>query len=341
MLSNKAGILPVRNFTGGSHGEAHKVSGERIMEKYNGKFDTCKPCSILCGHKATFNGTENPVPEYETTGLLGPNLEIFDPVAISEFNEICGRMGMDTISSGGTIAWAMEATEKGLFKSDLKFGSAPGVSKALLDIAHARGIGKELGMGSRWLSKKYGGEDFAMHVKGLELAAYDPRGAFGQGLSYAVANRGACHLSSAFFALEAYLHMYMPYTTWGKASYTEFAENCFDAVNSLHICQFTAFPVFLQRLSLKCFPRCAQYRALDHGPACGLVHGPERLVAVLVVDYGQAHEYVADAQGRQAHSRPRALHEHPRGNFAQGRYASGQAPQRGAGKRPEAPHGAA
>lgn len=263
MLSNKAGILPVRNFTGGSHGEAHKVSGERIMDKYNGKFDTCKPCSILCGHKATFNGAEKPVPEFETVGLFGPNLSIFDPVAISEFNEICGGMGMDTISAGGTIAWAMEATEKGLFQSSLKFGSVEEVSKALLDIAHMRGVGKELAMGSRWLSKKYGGEDFAMQVKGLELAAYDPRGAFGQGLSFAVANRGACHLSSAFFALEAYLHMYMPYTTWGKASYTAFAENCFNAVNSLHICQFTAFPVFLQPPIIKMLPTAVLNIALS------------------------------------------------------------------------------
>ena len=254
MLSNKAGILPVRNFTGGSHGEAAKVSGERIVAKHNPKFSTCKPCTILCGHKATFNGEERSVPEFETTGLFGPNLEIFDPNAISDFNEICTDMGMDTISAGGTIAWAMEATEKGLFKSDLKFGSPKEVAQALTDIGKAKGVGKELGMGSRWLSKKYGGEDFAMHVKGLEIAAYDPRGAFGQGLSFAVANRGGCHLSSAFFSLEAYLHMYQPYTTWGKASYTEFAENCFDVVNSLHICQFTAFPVFLEPPIIKMLP---------------------------------------------------------------------------------------
>lgn len=254
MLSNKAGILPVRNFTGGSHGEAAKVSGERIMAKHNPKFSTCKPCTILCGHKATFNGEERSVPEFETTGLFGPNLEIFDPNAISDFNEICTEMGMDTISAGGTIAWAMEATEKGLFKSDLKFGSPKEVADALVDIGKGKGIGKELGMGSRWLSKKYGGEDFAIHVKGLEIAAYDPRGAFGQGLSFAVANRGGCHLSSAFFALEAYLHMYKPYTTWGKASYTVYAENCFDVVNSLHICQFTAFPVFLEPPIIKMLP---------------------------------------------------------------------------------------
>ncbi len=254
MLSNKAGILPVRNFTTGSHGEAHKVSAEVMLTKFNAKKSTCKPCAILCGHKATFGGVDRIVPEFETTGLFGPNLEIFDPVIISKWNETCSLMGVDTISAAGTIAWAMEATEKGLFKSNLKFGCPDHIDQTLLDIGHAKGIGKELGKGSRWLSRKYGGEDFAMHVKGLELAAYDPRGAFGQGLAFAVANRGACHLSAAFFALEAYLGMYAPNTTWGKASYTAFAEECFDAVNSLHICQFTAFPVFLQPPLIRVLP---------------------------------------------------------------------------------------
>ena len=90
----------------------------------------------------------------------------------------------------------MEATEKGLIKTDLKFGQPRAWREMLKDIAYRKGIGKDLAMGSRWLSKKYGGEDFAIQVKGMEMAAYDPRGCVGHGLSYAVANRGACHLST-------------------------------------------------------------------------------------------------------------------------------------------------
>ncbi len=253
-LSNAAWILPVRNFTGGSHGEAHKISGETIAEKFNTKYHTCKPCSILCGHKGQFAGKERSVPEYETTGLMGSNLEIFDPVALAELNEICTRMGMDTISTGGTLAWAMEATEKGLFKSNLKFGSTENVAQTLKDIAYMRGIGKELAMGSRWLSKKYGGEDFAMHVKGLELAAYDPRGCIGHGLSYAVANRGACHLSTSLFTLESYFGMASPNAKRGKATMVKFFENVYAAMNSLHICHFTAFAVFLEPPLVKLTP---------------------------------------------------------------------------------------
>ena len=252
--SNAAWILPVRNFTGGSHGEAHKISGEEIAANFDTKYHTCKPCSILCGHKGTFAGKERSVPEYETTGLMGSNLEMFDPVVLSEWNEICTRLGMDTISTGGTLAWVMEASEKGLFKSGLKFGSTQGVAQTLKDIGAGKGIGKELGMGSRWLSKKYGGENFAIHVKGLEMAAYDPRGAFGQGLSYAVANRGACHLSTSLFTLEAYFDMASPKAKRGKATMVKFFENVYAALNSLHICHFTAFAVFLEPPLVKFTP---------------------------------------------------------------------------------------
>ncbi len=253
-LSNAAWILPVRNFTKGTHGEAHKIYGETMKEKFNTKYNSCKPCSILCGHKGNIDGKERPVPEYETVGLLGANLEIFDPLTISEWNEICSQMGMDTISAGGTIAWAMEAAEAGLIKTDLKFGSPNGVSKILKDIAQCKGFGKDLAMGSKWLSKKYGGEHFAIHVKGLELPAYDPRGSFGQGLSFAVANRGACHLASASFSLEAYFNMASPKAARGKATLVKFFENIYSAVNSMHICQFTAYAQFLEPPLVKFSP---------------------------------------------------------------------------------------
>ena len=253
-LCNAGGLLPVRNYTGGSHGEAHKISGEEMAERFNTKFSTCKPCSILCGHKGNFEDGMKQIPEYETIGLFGSNLEIFDPVVISDWNELCTKYGIDTISAGNTIAWAMEATEKGLIQSDLKFGSTKGVDKILKDITYQKGLGKDLALGTRECSKKYGGEDFAMHVKGLELAAYDPRGAWGQALSYAVANRGACHLSTASFAVEVFLNMHKPYTTRGKGEMTKFLEDVTCAVNSMHICQFTAFAVELEPFVVKYTP---------------------------------------------------------------------------------------
>lgn len=253
-LSNAAGILPIRNFTGGSHGEAHKVSGETMAERFKTKYDTCKPCVIMCGHKGTIEGKEAHIPEYETVGLMGTNLEIFDPVKIAEWDNICAKMGMDTISTGGTLGWAMEATEKGLIKTNLKFGSPAGVAEMLKDIAYRKGIGKDLAMGSKAASKKYGGEDFAIHVKGMEMAAYDPRGCIGHGLSYATANRGACHLSASLMVLEAYLGMASPNDRRWKPFMVKFMENTYAAMNSLHICHFTAFAVFLQPPLIKASP---------------------------------------------------------------------------------------
>ncbi len=245
-IGNEGGILPVRNFTGGSHAEARQVSGEAMAEKFNTTHDTCKPCAILCGHRGTIRGEKRHIPEYETVTVMGTNLEIFDPEIISDWNELCAEYGLDTISTGGTLAWAMEATEKGLISTDLRFGSSEGVSEMIENIALCRGIGRDLAMGSADASKKYGGENFAIHVKGMELAGYDPRGSFGHGLSYATANRGGCHLSAYLVGLEVLLGMADPRALRWKPYMVKFMENTFAAVNCLHICLFTSFAVFLE-----------------------------------------------------------------------------------------------
>ena len=270
-LCNQGGILPVSNFREGSHHRAGEVSGETMQKKYNTRPSTCLPCRILCGHKGTYpDGSVRQIPEYETTSLLGPNIGIFDTDQISEWNDLCGAMGLDTISTGATLAWAMEAGERNLRKTGLSFGSPAGVTEMIQAIAHRQGQGDELAQGTRRLSTTYGGADFAIQVKGLDMAGYDPRGAWGQGLSYAVANRGACHLSATTFALEVFMGFLNPYTTRAKAHFVKFFENLFAAVNSLHVCQFTAFayvleepivkytPKWMLRLNMQYLPRIAQ-----------------------------------------------------------------------------------
>ncbi|MBW2706167.1 MAG: aldehyde ferredoxin oxidoreductase family protein [Deltaproteobacteria bacterium] len=239
---NEAGLIPVNNFRRGSDARTEDISGQAIQKKYTTRFDTCQPCTILCGHKGTYpDGSEQHIPEYESVNLLGPNLGIFDIDRISEFNDICGKMGMDTISAGATLSWVMEAGGKRLIKTDLKFGSPEGIADQLINIAHRRDQGDELANGTRWLSQKYGGKDFAIHVKGLEMAAYDPRGSWGQGLAYAVANRGACHLSAYLIAHEIYFKLLNPFKTYAKAEFTKLFESAYCGVNSLHTCQFTAY----------------------------------------------------------------------------------------------------
>ncbi len=251
-----AGLLPAHNFRAFSSPEAAAVSGESMRRKYAPRPSACRTCTILCGHKGTYgDGSTRQIPEYETVGMLGPNLGIFDTDRISAWNDLCGRLGLDTISTGATLAWAMEAGEKGLFETRLRFGSPEGIGEAIAATAHRRGIGRDLCLGTRRLSEKYGGADFAMHVKGMEIAAYDPRGAWGQGLGYAVANRGGCHLSSAVFAQEVLLGLLRPDSTRAKARFVYFFENLYAAVNSLVTCQFTSFAYLLEEPAVKYTPR--------------------------------------------------------------------------------------
>ncbi len=239
-------MMPVRNFLSGSHEKALDLSGQHIARHHETRYAACHSCTILCGHKGRFNGRTTQVPEYETLALLGSNLGVFDPEAVSRFNDICNARGMDTISAGGTLAWVMEASEKGLVDTGLKFGDTASIAMALEDMASLNKFGKEMAKGSRWLSEKYGGKEFAMQCKGLEMAGYDPRGAYGQGLGYAVANRGACHLSSFPVAFENFLGFLKPDTTSSKALFVLFFEDIYCAVNSLGMCQFTGYAFTLE-----------------------------------------------------------------------------------------------
>ncbi|MCK5096703.1 MAG: aldehyde ferredoxin oxidoreductase family protein [Desulfobacteraceae bacterium] len=242
----KAGVLPVNNFQDGKHELGDQVSGEIMAEKHNTSHHTCKPCTIRCGHKGTFKTGEMSAPEYETIGLMGTSLGIFDLDTIAEFNHICGRLGLDTISTGGTLAWVMEAASKDLIQSNLKFGSEKGIKKALFDIANMKDFGAKMALGTRALSKEYGGQDFAMHVKGMEMAAYDPRGSFGQGLAYAVANKGGDHLSAYLIAHEVYFGLLKPDSCYGKAKWVKFFENLACCINSLQTCYFTMYAFLME-----------------------------------------------------------------------------------------------
>lgn len=264
---NAAGLIPVNNFRRGSDERAEGISGQAMQIKYSTSFDTCKPCTILCGHKGTYpDGSEQHIPEYESVHLLGSNLGIFDSDRITEFNDICGRMGMDTISAGATLSYVMEAGAKGMMETRLKFGSPEGVAETLLKIARRWDQGDELANGTRWLAQKYGGREFAINVKGLEMPAYDPRGSWGQGLAYAVANRGACHLTAYLVALEIYFKFLNPYKTAAKAEFTKLFESAYCGVNSLQTCEFTAYAYTLESPLTKYTPDPVLAIAMQYMP---------------------------------------------------------------------------
>lgn len=250
------GYSPVRNFRDRYDGRTEATTGEAMAFKYRTRHSTCRYCSVLCGHKGWYpDGRLRQIPEYETTGMFGSNIENYDPDKIAIWNEIMNRMGLDTISTGGALAWAMEAGEKGLRATDLRFDWHDNIAGVLEDIAYRRGEGAELADGTKRLSERYGGTDFAIHVKGLEVAAYDPRACWGQGLSYAVHNKGGCHLGSYLVGLEVLLGYMPPLTKLGKASWVVFMEDLFAAINSLQTCLFTAFALLTEPVIPRYVPK--------------------------------------------------------------------------------------
>jgi aldehyde:ferredoxin oxidoreductase len=183
-------------------------------------------------------------PELETLVLLGANLENPDLDRIIEWNVLLDELGLDTMSTGVTISYAMEAAEQGLWDNGLAFGRTDGIAALIEDIAYRRGLGAELAEGSRALARRYGGEGFAMNVKGLELAAYEPRRAVGQGLGYAVSNRGGCHLNAGYaVALEGLALRMDGESPRGKAALTAFFQDLMEVVSSAGSCLFTTLGV--------------------------------------------------------------------------------------------------
>jgi aldehyde:ferredoxin oxidoreductase len=278
----EAGYAPVRNFRDRTDERCRALSGEAMAERYGTTHSTCAPCTILCGHKGSYpDGKVRSIPEYETIGLWGGNILNFDPDLVGVWNEEMNELGIDTISCGATVSWAMEAAEKGLRPSALAFGRTDNIPAILEDVAYRRGEGEELSQGSRRLAERHGGLEFAAQVKGLEMAAYDPRAGWGQGLNYAVANRGGCHLNAYPIALEAIFKFIPPYTRRSKASWVAFFEDLFDAINSTQTCQFAGFGYLLEppiarytpkpilKLAMSLLPEVAQL-LLDWGALSGL-----------------------------------------------------------------------
>jgi len=238
-------LLATRNYKYGKYADFEKLSGETLAEKHLIKNVGCVTCTVHCGRLVEVKGKRVKGPELETLGLLGPNLENNNLERILEWNYLLDELGMDTISTGGVIGFAMELQEKGLWDCGLRFGQTDSLAQVFEDIAYRRGIGDLLAEGTRRLSDKFGGKDFAIQVKGLELAAYEPRGAVGQGLGYAVANRGGCHLNAGYLALMEGLGLHMdPYTPRAKAALTILNQNLMEGISASGCCLFPLFSFY-------------------------------------------------------------------------------------------------
>lgn len=251
--ANASHALPTKNFSKGQYENASKITGETLADTLLTRNSGCVSCPIRCERRVMVYGKEVKGPEYETVGLFGSNIENDDLDWINIVNYEADILGMDAISLGGTLAFAMELQEKGLADFGLHFGSREGVIEAIRNIAYGVGSGKELGLGSKLLSEKYGGKEFAVHAKGLELAAYEPRRSVGMGLGYATSNRGGCHLNGGYVALIETVGVVSvdTQTPKGKAELGVFFQNMIEAASSAGFCLFTSMaiiPGFLSEL---------------------------------------------------------------------------------------------
>ncbi|MBL3539594.1 aldehyde ferredoxin oxidoreductase family protein [Aminivibrio sp.] len=209
-LAEQNGDLPLKNWSLGSWPEEVKsITGEAMAETILTGNWGCVACPIRCGREVAFDDIHGAGPEYETIGMLGSNCLINDLKAIGRGNDLCNRMGIDTISGGSAVAFSMELYERGIIDEKtvgypLHWGDGEAMLKLLGDISEKRGFGAVLAEGTRKAAKKIGkgAEKYAIHSKGMDFPAHDPRCYKSLAAGYATSNRGACHLSGFSYSFE-------------------------------------------------------------------------------------------------------------------------------------------
>jgi aldehyde:ferredoxin oxidoreductase len=207
LYSSDQDLFPTRNFSEATFEEAENLSAEVFEKRFWVKHKACHGCPVNCGklgvvRSGIYAGTVVEGAEYETATLLGANCGISNHEAVAHANMLCDKLGLDTISAGNVIAFAMECYERGILTQketdglQLNFGNEQALTEVMQKIANREGVGNLLAEGVKRLSERLGEKtrDFAMHVKGLELPGWGIRAAPGMGLAYATADRGGCHM---------------------------------------------------------------------------------------------------------------------------------------------------
>ncbi len=241
---DRLGTLPTHNFQRSTFDDAEALSGETLTENHFSRRHGCASCTIRCERLfRSLRGEEQRL-EYETLFALGPLCEIRDPEAVLEAARLCDLYGMDTISTGGTVAWAMECGERGLLPETrqlgLGFGRPEGLLAAIPLIAAREGIGALLAQGSRRAALDVGGESayWAMHVKGMELPGYDPRSLKTMALGLAVSPRGACHNRSGAYEADFSGAVDRLRGDRGRGALVAASEDFAAVLDSLIVCKF-------------------------------------------------------------------------------------------------------
>jgi len=241
-IMNKAGGFPTRYWQKGKYEHAENINAGALHDRCEVQPHACLKCFMSCGRLSTVKegrhkGLKIEGPEYETIYAFGGLCEIDSIEEIAYLNDICDRLGMDTISGGNLAALTIEASRQGKIDYIIDYGQVDSIAQLLKDIAERRGIGDTLARGIKYTAKEWHMEDQAIHVKGLEPAGYDPRVLKGMGLAYGSSARGACHLRATFYKPEL-SGIVDPEQIDGKAkTFTEW-EDRLTIFDTLILCRF-------------------------------------------------------------------------------------------------------
>ena len=241
-IMNGAGGFPTRYWQKGRFEGVKNINADALHQRCDVKPHACLKCFMACGRLSTVKegrhkGLKVEGPEYETIYAFGGLCEIDSIEEIIYLNDICDRLGMDTISAGNLAALTIEAARQKRIEYAIDYGDVDAIARLLGDIAARRGIGDLLASGIKTAAQAWGMADQAIHVKGLEPAGYDPRVLKGMGLAYGSSDRGACHLRATFYKPEL-AGIVDPEKMEGKAAvFTEW-EDRLTIFDTLILCRF-------------------------------------------------------------------------------------------------------
>ncbi|MDY6987393.1 MAG: aldehyde ferredoxin oxidoreductase family protein [Thermodesulfobacteriota bacterium] len=241
-LMNQEGAFPTRYWSQGTYEKWESISAEALHGQCEVRPRACLKCFMACGRMTTVTrgrhaGLKLEGPEYETIYAFGGLCAIDSIEEIIYLNDLCDRLGMDTITAGNLCGLAIEAVRRGKIKGEIDYGQVDAVAALLKKIAFRQEVGEILAQGIRAAAKEWALEDIAVHVKGLEPAGYDPRVLKGMGLGYATSDRGACHLRATFYKPEL-SGMIDPAAIEGKAAMFVDFEDRLTLFDTLILCRF-------------------------------------------------------------------------------------------------------
>ena len=241
-IMNTMRAFPTRYWEEGTVHGWERLTAEHLKKICQVRPLSCPHCFLACGKRTTvkkgpYKGLTISGPDYQTVAAFGGLCLIRSLEEILNLNDLCNRLGLDTVSAGNVIAFAMKASQDGRLNHTLPFGDTAGTEELLHGIAHRDGLGEILAEGVRDAARILGLEDLAIHVKGLELPGFDPRSLKGMGLAYATSQRGATHLQSLFY-LDEIKREYKPGDVRERVRALVEAEDRMTLFDMLLVCKF-------------------------------------------------------------------------------------------------------